>query len=291
MAYETGVATSQHDLLDKLRLFLLANGWTVNRWAAEGSGYGLCVSKGLFYANFRSTVRGESGMFPFSLYFPGDYGILFNASSGFNAGLVTLRQPGVATSAEILYTVEMPADQTTVEEYHFFTTGNSIDIVAKKNTSVYTPVGYYSLHVGDAEKFGNFYHCSYYSSQGWNTNGINVVPAFFNGYSDLTMCGLRANSGDSVSWYSIKPVSASASLLAIPVSTSGMLVLYPIYIIASVSSLYIPIGYVPTVRGCNSSYVTNGEELVIGSDVWKTFKLVTANSGATSYGYAIKKVV
>jgi hypothetical protein len=34
MAFTTGTATNYYDLLDKLRLYLIAQGWTVNNWAA-----------------------------------------------------------------------------------------------------------------------------------------------------------------------------------------------------------------------------------------------------------------
>lgn len=37
MAFTSGTATDYHDLLDKLRIYLLAQGWTVNNWTAPGS--------------------------------------------------------------------------------------------------------------------------------------------------------------------------------------------------------------------------------------------------------------
>jgi len=36
MAFTTGTATDYYDLLDKLRLYLIAQGWTVNNWIAGG---------------------------------------------------------------------------------------------------------------------------------------------------------------------------------------------------------------------------------------------------------------
>ena len=38
MAYETGTASSVVDLLDKFRLFAVAQGWTSNRDVAAGAG-------------------------------------------------------------------------------------------------------------------------------------------------------------------------------------------------------------------------------------------------------------
>ncbi|NJB66432.1 hypothetical protein GGQ74_000072 [Desulfobaculum xiamenense] len=39
MPYDSGTAASQHDFLDRLRVFLAANGWTVDLWAADASSY------------------------------------------------------------------------------------------------------------------------------------------------------------------------------------------------------------------------------------------------------------
>lgn len=77
MAFEYSAASSMHDLLDKLRLFLIADGWTVNQWASDSQMYRtwsgltatgskrLHVQKALgpsgdtvdVYANFRSAER------------------------------------------------------------------------------------------------------------------------------------------------------------------------------------------------------------------------------------------
>ena len=87
MSYETGVITSgPNDLLDKLRVFLLADGWSVNEWAdydynydtgtgIDGSGKKLCVQKtsigdaSEMYFNFRSAVRGVVSRDWLSLYY------------------------------------------------------------------------------------------------------------------------------------------------------------------------------------------------------------------------------
>lgn len=92
MAYETGASTGPNDLLDKLRLFAIAQGWTVNRWTTVGSGRELCVSKGSAYYNMRSyqnetvVVNGSSSTLR--------YGISINGSDGFASGNAWDRQPG-----------------------------------------------------------------------------------------------------------------------------------------------------------------------------------------------------
>ena len=97
MAYETGTATGATDLLDKLRLFAIAQGWTVNRWVSWTSGYELCLQKGSAYFNLRSCQNG-------SLLVNGStqsskYGITLNGSDGYAGGSAWDRQPGYAQRA------------------------------------------------------------------------------------------------------------------------------------------------------------------------------------------------
>lgn len=310
MAYETGVATSQHDLLDKLRIFLVANGWAQNKWAVEGSGYGLCVQKELVFANFRSVVLNENILGDVSLL-PKSAGIFCNVSTGYAAGSVVLGQPGSPLiKMGFKYAMLMPTDTSNIEEYYFFTSGNNIDVVAKKNAAT---SGYYSMHVGEvSEKFGDFYHCSYFTGlTPPDSSSIYIYKPFARTYfTDHTSAGygLRVTSGSAVEWYgvvssntgksfyydtvpnfgdhtSVLNAGFSTSLMAIPASPSGNITLYPIYIGAYRSSTAVPLGIVSTLRMCNATYVTNGDEITIGADVWKLFKL------ACGYGWAFKKVV
>lgn len=92
MAYETGASTGPNDLLDKLRLFAIAQGWTVNRWTTVGSGRELCVSKGSAYYNMRS-YQNETVFMRGSNY-TNKYGIAINGSDSFASGNAWDRQPG-----------------------------------------------------------------------------------------------------------------------------------------------------------------------------------------------------
>ena len=92
MAYETGSTTSSNDLLDKLRLFVIVLGWTVNRWVTAGSGKELCIQKGSAYFNLRSysnesvTICGQTTA--------NKYGIAINGSDAYSAGSAWDRQTG-----------------------------------------------------------------------------------------------------------------------------------------------------------------------------------------------------
>lgn len=93
MAYQTGTATDCNDLLDKFRLFAVAEGWTANRWVTAGSGRELCLSKSSAYFNFRS-VQNENPTFNGTAAGAGMYGIILNGSDGYSGGAAWDRQPG-----------------------------------------------------------------------------------------------------------------------------------------------------------------------------------------------------
>lgn len=92
MAYQTGTSTGANDLLDKLRLFAIAQGWTANRWVTAGSGQELCLSKGGAYFNFRS-YQNETVFMRGSNY-SNKYGIAMNGSDGYAGGAAWDRQAG-----------------------------------------------------------------------------------------------------------------------------------------------------------------------------------------------------
>lgn len=124
MAYETGTSSNVVDLLDKFRLFAIAQGWTVNRWATAGSGRELCIQKGAAYFNFRAwnnetmLVNGSSQS--------GKYGITLNGSDGYSGAAAWDRQPGYpvrgSTSGGDQAHVLFPLVITTgpFPAYHFF---------------------------------------------------------------------------------------------------------------------------------------------------------------------------
>lgn len=124
MAYETGTSSSVVDLLDKFRLFAIAQGWTANRWATVGSGRELCIQKGAAYFNFRAwnnetmLVNGSSSS--------SKYGITLNGSDGYSGAAAWDRQPGYpvrgSTSGGDQAHVLFPLVITTgpFPAYHFF---------------------------------------------------------------------------------------------------------------------------------------------------------------------------
>jgi hypothetical protein len=118
MAYASGTATTVNNLLDALRVFLLANGWTVNLYGDDGLGSGkrLHVQKGseLFF-NFRSC----SGENPYNGTTITDleiaqnlFALWFNPSTGYDAAERWYRQPGAT------YTFTNPPTNT-LRQYRY----------------------------------------------------------------------------------------------------------------------------------------------------------------------------
>lgn len=95
MAYQTGTSTGPNDLLDKLRVFAAAQGWTVNRNVTAGNGKEVCLSKGTAFVNLRSYESEQiiiNGFNPPTT--PNRYGIAINGSDSYSAGNAWDRQPG-----------------------------------------------------------------------------------------------------------------------------------------------------------------------------------------------------
>ena len=124
MAYETGTASSVVDLLDKFRLFAVAQGWTSNRDVAAGAGREVCISKGSAFFNFRAW--NNETMLVNGTNTASKYGITMNGSDGYAGGTAWDRQAGYpvrgSTTGGDQAHVLFPLVTTTgpFPAYHFF---------------------------------------------------------------------------------------------------------------------------------------------------------------------------
>lgn len=175
MAYETGTSTGPADLLDKLRLFLVANGWTVNKWddddskyrtwsGLDGDGKRLHVQKTatdstVMYFNLRSTVRGipfEDHQSSTSQY-GGKYraevtGLCLYGSTGYDGGETWDYQPGGTLNGSNSWGVVMTELSTTaIPAYYFFQDGDTVIVVVE-----YTAGKYQWFCFGCLEKQGTY---------------------------------------------------------------------------------------------------------------------------------------
>jgi hypothetical protein len=142
MGYQTGVSTGPNDLLDKLRLFLISEGWNVNLWTTVGAGYRLHVDKvtsssGVqMYFNFRSAIS-ETGSTLITEDNNGGAngtvtGIIINGSTGYDVGQDWDTQPGYSYNPydnNYGYGGVMTQMSTSaIPAYYFFTVGDSVHI-------------------------------------------------------------------------------------------------------------------------------------------------------------------
>ena len=142
MSYQAGVSTGPNDLIDKLRIFLLAEGWTVNLFAAIGAGWRLHVQKTaadstVMYFNFRSAIA-ETGT---TLITEDNYGgadgtvtgLVVNGSTGYNGGSLWHVQPGYPQNLGLTNkscgSVMSPMSTTAIPAYYFFTPDSDSDTV------------------------------------------------------------------------------------------------------------------------------------------------------------------
>lgn len=211
MAYQTGTATDGTDLLDKLRLFLSANGWTINRWSANPNGGGnqLCVQSPSVgdpsYFNFADAEEeNSSGFYVNSIQLTEasylNTGICLNGSDGYDAGALWDEQPGGprgssgGRSPNFPRHTYCPFDAFGIgpfPSYHFYlsTDAETCFVVTEVATGVYYHFGF-----GKLDTFN-----SLTSPQGRFFFGSSGDPVFFN----------------TTNWWLTRPVDDSSRALEI----------------------------------------------------------------------------
>lgn len=210
MAFSSGIATDQDDLLDKLRSFALGEGWTINSFIndtstynrASTSGKRLHISKNGMYFNFRSsdganvfdaqTITGSSSFWDdWRLY-----GIAVNGSTGYSGASVWENQPGAPQrNARGIGSTILGINNASVN-YWLFSTTESLTMAVE-----YDPINYAGymqyIHVGRILPSGNILTTPgtdgavYMSSMSmsYNLADQSTATAFFN--------QLNADSGNA----------------------------------------------------------------------------------------------
>lgn len=306
MAYETGISSGTDDLLDKLRLFAIAQGWTVNLHEVEGDGYRLHMNSGTQYVNLRSA--------PSDIYLRG--------STGFDGGSAWNAQPGTTIQCQ---SNNMPGPYAA---YHFFGSSQYLHVVVEATAGHYR-----HLAMGELNKVGSYAGGAYVGAIYWNTSTtyIDDPNAPYHTYlfdrtsyigSDTYHTQVRADLDGQINhWFQCSyvpwnnrrrawgPMRATGgsdagtmdTLLArSPNAFNALTPLLPAYVYAERDSqLYSPVGHVADLRVCNLTNLAAGDTVTLGSDNWMVFPAHVKrdpnirdnlpNSGW--YGYAYKKVV
>jgi len=284
MGYEYGSATGQDDLLDKLRVFLLADGWTVDDYSVSGAGYRLHVHTGSYYANFRSCVN-EIIWGAYAYLFTG---LAMNISTGYDAGVVLpsaarawSNQPGgpcLNATANQGIGVWIGPTLSTIPQYWFFSDGTNVDVIAEVSTGVFR-----SFHFGTLEAFGAYTGGQWFTGTGIASSGTAAAAPFTT--TGRTFARV-VHVDNPHSWYgSLIGVSDKAIIAGIPIGTTlsttgfaarlieagvtvgGVAPLLPLYF-ATAAPNYWPLGYAKNTRVCRRDYLTAGEEVTIGADTY-----------------------
>jgi len=307
MAYESGIFLSPNDLLDKLRVFLLAQGWTVNSHTTDGSGYRLHVQKTaadstVMYFNFRS-ANNEGSTSVIENY--GDDtttgGLLVNGSTGYNAGSRWDKQPGYSydtfNSNKAFAGMISPISTST---YYFFAVDDSVHIVVEVAAGKFQFISF-----GLLAKQGTYTGGQFFSASG-NSNSFDEIweddwygPNYFTVvvsnaptgavYVDVDGSAIwraanAGSSGDAIplvypcvagqqanAGYSKSGLGAQFWGKA-PSSFNGMAAMMPIYsCIRRSDGNYSLAGWPSGVRFLNCQSYNNGDEVTYGSETWKIF--------------------
>jgi len=162
MSYSTGTSTGVNDLLDKLRLFAIAEGWTANRNAAVTGGTEVCLEKGTSFFNLLSgqnTTLRVDGIATAS-----KYGISINGSDGYSGGDNWDRQSGypqrtVTPSVTDQFVGFLPivTNFGSFPAYHFFSynSGDSIHVELEISTGIFLRLGFGKLDLFAASVTGD----------------------------------------------------------------------------------------------------------------------------------------
>ena len=187
MDYETGSATDAHDMLDKIRTFLVANGWSQNGYVSETYGYRLHLNKGALYINMFSGIATD----PISdnTWYSTTYrmsGIAVSPSTGFTASPTgakawknmpgaPVHDPAYFDYADDIFACAV-ADMTgAVVSYHLVADGDQFIAAMEISTGVYRWIAFGLL---DA-----------YGSIGSSPNGLYVCTSSCMGGSNSTGLG------------------------------------------------------------------------------------------------------
>lgn len=302
MAYETGGATNVDTLLQALATFAAAQGWTVsyngNRTGTgAGLGTAIVVSKsGQCHTTFRTHTTNRW--------------IEVVGHDAYNSGLSTELQTnrsGETRTNEI---------NGPFQGYHFFAGNTYLYVTVETTAGTFKHFG-----CGILEQFGNVSpgHFIYGSWWGMSSNAINVPESSSHGWpldkesyqsSDSRVSThLRADYDGNVNYWSnprdrldfmprVKPSDSviktrDARLIPVSAYTSRAVMASPIWTLSRPNSVVSLAGIAPALRVISLDWIAPGDNLTLGSDVWKVFPVIRRNGATTEpnsglYGYAFK---
>jgi len=330
MSYQAGTSTGPNDLIDKLRIFLLAEGWTVNLFAAIGAGNRLHVQKTaadatVMYFNFRSAIA-ETGAILITEDNVGGAsgtvtGLLINGSTGYDVGEIWHHQPGKSIDASLESTGMCMTQMSTsaIPAYYFFTVDDTVNIAVEVTAGKFQFMSFGLLEKQGTITGGQFFSASFASYAPYSDwNGGWYAPNYFSAcgtgnnhgavYVDAdATASWRISSGDNdpeIGWPCVVGQAANASYsrsgLAsffwshAPNAYNAMAAMCPIYtLLKRADDNYSLIGWPSGVRFLNVTNYGPAEEITYGAETWTVFHADSQSGDPENMycGFAFKKVV
>lgn len=297
MAFQTGTANDVDDLLDKIRLFLSAQGWTIDKWVPASSGYDaeLYVHKGTeVYISMETAV--QSGL----QYYLGVNQVIDRPAintyinTGFNTGNAVDAQPG--GSGQEIQTDWLLAP---IDTYWFFEDDYYLHVVCETVPGTYAHFGF-----GQLNKLGTYNYGVYAHGTRWNhftsyidawNNAQHNLP-FDRDSTNITHCSRILHDVEGVNkeydFYAggqdlnraIGPGRGGPQMdmWVIPANDfNGLVTLCPSWVhTGAASGLWRPVGQVPDYRMVNIKSLVPGSTLSIGGDTWYVFPAVVKKDPA-----------
>lgn len=229
MAYETDTATGPDNLLDKLRIWLAANGWSVNSWATDnttyeswtgliGTGKRLHVQKTagdstVMYFNLRSTVRGipfedhSSSQTPISGKYHAEVtGLAINGSTGYSGSNTWDKQPGYMQSTGGSWGAAITELSTTaIPAYYFYQDGDTVVVCVEYESGKYQWISFGLLEKQGSYTGGQFVAASlngHWPSYQLLFDGIDKTSFFCRAYSMRGDGAVYFNADSLAAWRS-----------------------------------------------------------------------------------------
>ncbi len=324
MAYQTGTALDPADLLDKLRVFAAANGWTINNYGDRTAGTAprkaLQITKAGMAGSFLSDSANAA------TYDPGPY-ILTYAHDAYVAGNGTENQANGNTKTK------SNGLAGPYQAYHFFTDNGDtppyLYVVVETGSGTFKHFGIGKLESMGALNTGAFAHgCNWnystssnppyvsqadYSghavpfdcvtSSGYNNVGTavradsdGIAPHWFYDYNSTTNLQLSGGvRGTSDPTTASSPIPMLYGIMTTGASSrTGRTILEPCLVAgARPSGQFSLLGWPPNIRWVDLKYLDPGATLTLGTDTWKVFPVIRKNGtngqpNSARYGYAYK---
>ena len=326
MAYSTGSYTSPHNLLDLFRQFLFDNGWTINMYAAVGTGFRLHASKGSVFVNFRSYLNESiptANSIENSTISTSMAGVAGYISTGFDAGQLWNAQPGrpfYNASTRGGFTVGMNAAGPA---YHFFAYPDSDEVfmVTEFIAGRIQMFGFGTIKKYNPSAVGGqwmsmptrnpTYGGDLPSTTGIDQNAATIYPFRSASYAaNSTHCSsfIKVNIDGHDGWAGEGRYITNSST---PLACAGVgtwdealiqgassvynwqtVMLPQILMISRDAAIaYSPFGEIINFRRLDITNYNLGEEFSLGPDTWKTFPLFQKNGYSFTRGFALKKVL